>query len=489
MRLLNIVIIAALILAASVVYKIKFDSTLQAERVGKLAGQIRRERDAIAALRAEWARLDTPGRIQGLADRHLQLVPIKPTQFDSLDNLPARPAPAPDDPAGAELPIPTPPAACRRRRDRPMQPAAVPAEPLATPDAQAALRPRRRPQRQGQGPAWPRHRRFRRHLLRDRVASRDVRRGERRPRRPPQRRPGRGRHRAPRYPRPQRPGAGDRREGRLAVCRAAQADRRRRGGRIAHRGAARSRRAPNCATGSPPSAASSGSSARSRRSSSRRCTASAFPASASSPRTSASIRTARSSRTSSGSSTSTTRASPASRSGWTGRGSPTLHMAGLATDRLQRPVKLALDLRVQYALRDELIKAREKFKAKAASGVILDVDTGEIVAMVSVPDYDPNNPREANDPTRINRLTTGVYEMGSTFKSLDHRHGARQRQGHAQLEIRRPRAAPLRQVHHPRFRRRRTASSRCRRCYTYSSNICIARIAWRMGVPTITRRS
>jgi hypothetical protein len=103
MRLLNIVIIAALILAASVVYKIKFDSTLQAERVGKLAGQIRRERDAIAVLRAEWARLDTPGRIQGLADRHLKLAPIKPTQFDSLDNLPARPAPAPEDPAGAEV--------------------------------------------------------------------------------------------------------------------------------------------------------------------------------------------------------------------------------------------------------------------------------------------------------------------------------------------------------------------------------------------------
>jgi len=95
MRLLNIVIIGVLILAASVVYKIKFDSTLQAERVGKLAGELRRERDAIAALRAEWARLDTPGRIQGLADRHLKLQPIRPTQFDSLDHLPDRPAPAP----------------------------------------------------------------------------------------------------------------------------------------------------------------------------------------------------------------------------------------------------------------------------------------------------------------------------------------------------------------------------------------------------------
>jgi cell division protein FtsI (penicillin-binding protein 3) len=100
------------------------------------------------------------------------------------------------------------------------------------------------------------------------------------------------------------------------------------------------------------------------------------------------------------------------------QGLAALHMAGLATDRLQRPVKLALDLRVQFALREELVKAREKFKAKAAAGIVLNVNTGEIAALVSEPDYDPNNPREANDPTRINRLTTGVYEMGSTFKVL-----------------------------------------------------------------------
>jgi cell division protein FtsI (penicillin-binding protein 3) len=101
-----------------------------------------------------------------------------------------------------------------------------------------------------------------------------------------------------------------------------------------------------------------------------------------------------------------------------GQGLAALHMAGLATDRLQKSVHLALDLRVQFALREELSAAREKFKAKAAAGIIADVNTGEIVAMVSEPDYDPNNPREANDPTRINRLTTGVYEMGSTFKAL-----------------------------------------------------------------------
>jgi cell division protein FtsI (penicillin-binding protein 3) len=101
-----------------------------------------------------------------------------------------------------------------------------------------------------------------------------------------------------------------------------------------------------------------------------------------------------------------------------GQGLAALHMAGLATDRLQRPVQMSLDLRAQFALRDELVKARAKFKAKASAGLILNVNTGEIVALVSEPDYDPNNPREANDPTRINRMTTGVYEMGSTFKVL-----------------------------------------------------------------------
>jgi cell division protein FtsI (penicillin-binding protein 3) len=100
------------------------------------------------------------------------------------------------------------------------------------------------------------------------------------------------------------------------------------------------------------------------------------------------------------------------------RGLADLHMAGLATDRLQKPVELAVDLRVQHALRDELVAARNKYKAQAAAGLLTDVRTGEIIALVSVPDYDSNNPREALDPTRINRLTTGVFEMGSTFKAL-----------------------------------------------------------------------
>src|SRR5947207_2968658 len=95
-----------------------------------------------------------------------------------------------------------------------------------------------------------------------------------------------------------------------------------------------------------------------------------------------------------------------------------LHRAGFATDRLQKPVELSIDLRVEHALRDELLKAKDKYKAKAASGLVSNVRTGEIVALVSLPDFDPTNPNEAHDTERINRLTTGVFEMGSTFKTL-----------------------------------------------------------------------
>ncbi|MGZ5863278.1 MAG: peptidoglycan D,D-transpeptidase FtsI family protein [Methyloceanibacter sp.] len=95
-----------------------------------------------------------------------------------------------------------------------------------------------------------------------------------------------------------------------------------------------------------------------------------------------------------------------------------LHRAGFAIDRLQKPIELSVDLRVEHALRDELLKAKDKFHAKAASGLVTNVNTGEIMAMVSLPDFDPNNPKEVHDPDRINRLTTGVYEMGSTFKAF-----------------------------------------------------------------------
>ena len=91
-RVFNFVVIGALILAAAYVYRIKFDSTLQAEHLAKLRTELRKERDRIASLRAQWGELDNPARIQALANRFLQLKPMTPTQFDSLDRLPERPS-------------------------------------------------------------------------------------------------------------------------------------------------------------------------------------------------------------------------------------------------------------------------------------------------------------------------------------------------------------------------------------------------------------
>jgi hypothetical protein len=110
-RLLNFCVIAALVFAAAHVYKIKFESTRQAERVAKLRLEIRREHDGIAMLRAEWSKLDNPARIQQLAKRHMKtLQPVDGRQFDRLDRLPVRPPDLvpldADDPIGALLEIP-----------------------------------------------------------------------------------------------------------------------------------------------------------------------------------------------------------------------------------------------------------------------------------------------------------------------------------------------------------------------------------------------
>jgi cell division protein FtsI (penicillin-binding protein 3) len=96
------------------------------------------------------------------------------------------------------------------------------------------------------------------------------------------------------------------------------------------------------------------------------------------------------------------------------------HVAGFSVDPASlKPVRLSLDLRITHALRDELEAGLTKFRAKAAAGAIVDVNTGEIVALESLPDFDPNDPPDmTRDPTRINRVNVGVYEMGSTFKAL-----------------------------------------------------------------------
>jgi cell division protein FtsL len=100
MRFIHLVVVAALVTAAAYVYKIKFDATLQIERLARLRMEIKRERDAVANLRAEWSKLDSPARIDRLAQRHLLLKPVQPTQFGSVERLPERLSenllPAPD---------------------------------------------------------------------------------------------------------------------------------------------------------------------------------------------------------------------------------------------------------------------------------------------------------------------------------------------------------------------------------------------------------
>ena len=95
-----------------------------------------------------------------------------------------------------------------------------------------------------------------------------------------------------------------------------------------------------------------------------------------------------------------------------------LQKFGFASDRPMEPVRLSVDLRVQHVVRDELVKAMERYRAIAAIGIVLDAKTGEVVAMSSLPDYDPNDRSEALDKNRLNRATGGVYEMGSVFKTF-----------------------------------------------------------------------
>jgi len=107
MRIIHLFVIGALIFAAAYVYKIKMESTARTEKVLQLHAEIRVQRDAIAALRAEWAKLDAPLRLQRLAERHLPLKPVNATQYDSLKNLPERPPrlvkPGEPDPIGAMI--------------------------------------------------------------------------------------------------------------------------------------------------------------------------------------------------------------------------------------------------------------------------------------------------------------------------------------------------------------------------------------------------
>ena len=82
----------------------------------------------------------------------------------------------------------------------------------------------------------------------------------------------------------------------------------------------------------------------------------------------------------------------------------------------QTPLQLSLDTRIQHTLRRELFRSMTEFSAIGAAGIVMDVNNGEILGMVSLPDFDPNQLDAVGPEARFNRVTQGVYEMGSTFK-------------------------------------------------------------------------
>lgn len=91
---------------------------------------------------------------------------------------------------------------------------------------------------------------------------------------------------------------------------------------------------------------------------------------------------------------------------------------GLARGNALAPVTLSIDMRVQHVMHEELKDALTRYQAIAAAGVMMNIHTGEVIALASLPDYDPNVPATALVKGRFNRITAGIYELGSTFKTI-----------------------------------------------------------------------
>ncbi|TIO78107.1 MAG: penicillin-binding protein 2 [Mesorhizobium sp.] len=158
-----------------------------------------------------------------------------------------------------------------------------------------------------------------------------------------------------------------------------------------------------------------------------------------------------------------------------------LQASGLAVARDLKPVKLSIDLRVQHVVRDEVATGMERFHAIAAGAVVLNVKTGEVLAMASVPDFDPNNPYNAQDKDRLNRMSAGLYEMGSTFKSFTT--GMALDSGKVTLESRFDASRPIRigrQTIHDFHSKGRVLS--VPEVFIYSSNIGSAKEAEAVGI-------
>jgi cell division protein FtsI (penicillin-binding protein 3) len=95
-----------------------------------------------------------------------------------------------------------------------------------------------------------------------------------------------------------------------------------------------------------------------------------------------------------------------------------LQELGLARGNALTPVELSVDMRVQHVLHDQLADAMVRYQAIAAAGVMMDIHTGEIIALASLPDFNPNEPATALVKDTFNRITSGIFEPGSIFKTV-----------------------------------------------------------------------
>ncbi len=84
----------------------------------------------------------------------------------------------------------------------------------------------------------------------------------------------------------------------------------------------------------------------------------------------------------------------------------------------RKPIKLTVDKDLQFLIREELIKYQEIFKSKGSASILMDIHNGNILSLVSLPDFDPNERRNLTDVNYINRVTKGTYELGSVFKAF-----------------------------------------------------------------------
>ncbi len=97
-----------------------------------------------------------------------------------------------------------------------------------------------------------------------------------------------------------------------------------------------------------------------------------------------------------------------------------IYTASLADPEEHRtaPAQMSIDVRIQAAMEDEIDKAIDKFRAIGGGGIVMNIRTGEVISMVSLPDFNPNQEKKTFTKDMQNRMTAGVYELGSVIKAV-----------------------------------------------------------------------